>query len=181
MPIPSTGPVSMLDISNEYQGNTGQLALSDYYAGGLYVPAGTTGNEGLIPSSGTINFNHFRGSELIHTLDPVDIIPASNSGFLANAAGVPTAGSLTPQNFRTELCRAVAHSVAGSTIDIALVGQNIPQAFWTSITIGASTFLSASATYNPTGANDSTIWTFGGQASPPWVIDTPIDLFVVYP
>ena len=65
MPIPETGPVSLQDISDEFPGNTNPLSLSDYYAGGLYVPAGTTGNLGLIPSSGLVSFDHFRGSSNI--------------------------------------------------------------------------------------------------------------------
>ena len=185
MAIPSTGPVSMQDISDEFDGNSNPLSLSDYYAGGLYVPSGTTGNLGLIPSSGLITFDHFRGSENLpafHVLSPV-IILGGATGFLADIAGVPTNGNLLPQDFKGILCRAVTHSTAlGGSMQIALVGQGHPQTYWTSITIGSDTILAADATFNPAGPNDDTVWgEIPFAAAPPWITGVPINLFITYP
>lgn len=63
--ISQTGPISLLDIQNEW-GGTNPISLSEYYAGGPYVPAGTYGYpNGVptpIPSSGPISLDNFRGS-----------------------------------------------------------------------------------------------------------------------
>jgi hypothetical protein len=64
MAIPSTGSCSLSTIQAEF-GGSNPTSLSEYYAGGAYVPSGTTGNLGAIPTSGTISVDHFRGSSNI--------------------------------------------------------------------------------------------------------------------
>lgn len=61
MPIANSGPISMDDIQNQF-GGSNPIELSEYYAGGAYVPSGTTGINGPIPSSGAIGFHHFYGA-----------------------------------------------------------------------------------------------------------------------
>ena len=61
MAIPSTGSISMSDIQTEF-GGSNPISLSEYYAGGGQTPAGTTGNNGTVPSSGAIDMGDFRGS-----------------------------------------------------------------------------------------------------------------------
>ena len=51
-----TGTISMTDIQTEF-GGTNPIGLNEYYAGGAYVPAGTSG----VPSSDTISINNLRG------------------------------------------------------------------------------------------------------------------------
>ena len=59
MAIHGTGsPLSLSEIAAEFGGSTPH-SMSEYYAGGANVPAGTAGNGGDIPSSGAINFNIF--------------------------------------------------------------------------------------------------------------------------
>ena len=60
--IPSTGPISLQTIQQEYGGPASPIPINSYYAGGAYVPAGTTGNLGPIPTAGTVSFDHYRGS-----------------------------------------------------------------------------------------------------------------------
>jgi hypothetical protein len=36
--------------------------MADWYAGGSYVPAGTSGTDGAVPSSGTLRFSQFYGT-----------------------------------------------------------------------------------------------------------------------
>lgn len=63
------GPLSLSAVQTEF-GGTNPVGLSEYYAGGSFVPAGTkSGNVGYptptatsIPSSGAINFTNFYGA-----------------------------------------------------------------------------------------------------------------------
>jgi hypothetical protein len=61
MTIPSSGPVTFTDIQTEF-GGSNPIALNEYYAGGTYVPAGTTGTYGAVPSSGQISVQNFYGT-----------------------------------------------------------------------------------------------------------------------
>lgn len=61
MAVPSTGPVGLSDIAAEFGGSVPH-SLSEYYAGGGLVPSSTTGNEGTVPTSGTISINSLRGA-----------------------------------------------------------------------------------------------------------------------
>lgn len=61
MPLPSSGPLSLNDIQTEF-GGTNPISLSEYYAGGANVPAGTTGTYGAVPSSGAISIRNFYGT-----------------------------------------------------------------------------------------------------------------------
>lgn len=63
MAVKSSGTLSFdTDIVGEFKG-TKPHSLSEYYAGGANVPAGTTGTGGhAIPSSGTIKFSDFYGA-----------------------------------------------------------------------------------------------------------------------
>ena len=61
MAIPSSGPVSFSDIQTEF-GGSNPISMNEYYAGGANVPAGTTGTNGAVPSSGQISVNQFYGT-----------------------------------------------------------------------------------------------------------------------
>ena len=61
MPLPSSGPLSLNDIAGEFGGSQPH-SLSEYYAGGGLVPAGTSGTYGAVPSSGTISIQNFYGT-----------------------------------------------------------------------------------------------------------------------
>lgn len=64
MPLPSSGPLSLNDIQTEF-GGANPIGLSEYYAGGTYVPSGTTGTNGAVPSSGAIGIFSFYGTSAI--------------------------------------------------------------------------------------------------------------------
>ena len=53
MALPSSGPLSLSDIQTEF-GGSNPISLSEYYAGGGLVSAGTSGTYGAVPSSGQI-------------------------------------------------------------------------------------------------------------------------------
>ena len=61
MAIPASGPLTMTTIQTEF-GGSNPISLSEYYAGGGLVPAGTTGTYGAVPSSGTISIQKFYGT-----------------------------------------------------------------------------------------------------------------------
>ena len=64
MALPSSGPLSLNDIKGEF-GGPASPSLGDYYAGGSYVPAGTTGTYGAVPSSGAISIRNFYGTTAV--------------------------------------------------------------------------------------------------------------------
>lgn len=75
MALPSSGPISFGAIRTEFRGstNTGAVSMSDYYAGGPYVPAGTTGTNGAVPSSGPLIVPYnFYGTSVQYTIYPLD-------------------------------------------------------------------------------------------------------------
>jgi hypothetical protein len=121
MPLPTSGPLSLNDIQTEF-GGTNPISLSEYYAGGANVPAGTSGTNGAVPSSGTISINNFYGtSKIVYRLDNdvysdlgingvepsagvnftvrsdgTVLVTGDNSGTLANYNWItPTTGSTT--------------------------------------------------------------------------------------
>lgn len=67
MALPLTGPISLGDIQTTFVGGSNPISMSEYYAGGTYVPSGTVGYPGgvstPIPSSGTISMANFYGSQ----------------------------------------------------------------------------------------------------------------------
>lgn len=83
MPLPSSGPLALTDIQTEF-GGSNPISLSEYYAGGAYVPAGTTGTYGAVPSSGTISIRNFYGTtNVVITISSVSV--GYSSGGLVSA------------------------------------------------------------------------------------------------
>lgn len=85
MTLPTSGPLSLNDIKGEFGGPTSP-SLGDYYAGGSYVPSGTSGTYGAVPSSGTISIQNFYGT----TNAIVNFV--NESVYANNNAGAATAG-----------------------------------------------------------------------------------------
>lgn len=62
MTLPTSGPLSLNDIKGEF-GGPASPSLGDYYAGGTYVPAGTSGTYGAVPTAGNpISIRNFYGT-----------------------------------------------------------------------------------------------------------------------
>lgn len=61
MTLPTSGPISLQDIANEF-GGSHPLSMSNYYAGGPHVPSGTSGTNGPVPTSGPLNLTNFYGT-----------------------------------------------------------------------------------------------------------------------
>jgi len=50
MALPTSGALPLSDIQTEF-GGSNPVSLSEYYAGGSYVPSGTSGTNGAVPAS----------------------------------------------------------------------------------------------------------------------------------
>jgi len=71
MPLPTPpNPISFADVKTEF-GGVNPVSLAAYYAGGAFVPAGTLGTYGAVPSSGAISLRNFYGAA--NVLAPVNI------------------------------------------------------------------------------------------------------------
>jgi hypothetical protein len=80
MTLPTSGPLSLSDIQTEF-GGVNPIGLDEYYAGGAYVPAGTTGTNGPVPSSGAISISNFYGTSNIPALSvTADDVSGFDSG-----------------------------------------------------------------------------------------------------
>jgi hypothetical protein len=82
MPLPSSGPLTLANIQTEF-GGSNPISLSEYYAGGGLVPAGTSGTYGAVPSSGTISIRNFYGTS--NTV--ISITDQTIYGFATSSAG----------------------------------------------------------------------------------------------
>ena len=64
MTLPTSGPLTLGDIQTEF-GGSNPIAMNEYYAGGSYVAAGTSGTYGAVPSSGQISVQNFYGTSAV--------------------------------------------------------------------------------------------------------------------
>jgi len=90
-PLPESGPLSLLNISDEYGGGAPH-SLDEYYAGGPHVPPGTAGINGPIPSSGALAISDFYGSPLGGNVN-IDCIINSRRGPDTDLWGVGNGGT----------------------------------------------------------------------------------------
>lgn len=61
MAIANSGAISLSTIQTEF-GGANPISINEYYAGGTYVPSGTSGVNGAVPTSGQISFSQFYGT-----------------------------------------------------------------------------------------------------------------------
>ena len=97
MTLPSSGPLTLADIQGEF-GGSAPTQLNEYYAGGAYVPAGTTGTYGAVPSSGPITVKNFYGTSnsLTYTYYLIGAGGCSSNDTSGGASGAGAAvGQLT--------------------------------------------------------------------------------------
>jgi hypothetical protein len=66
MAIPGTGSISFSQIQTEF-GGANPISLSEYYAGGSYTIAGTSGTNGAVPGSGAVSISKYYGTRRINT------------------------------------------------------------------------------------------------------------------
>ena len=87
MAVTSSGNISLLSLQNEF-GGSNPISISEYYAGGGYVPAGTknSSNES-IPSSGQISLGKYYGSSNIPNPLSVQVLIVGGGGGGARRSG----------------------------------------------------------------------------------------------
>jgi hypothetical protein len=94
MAIPASGPLALTDIQTEF-GGANPIGLNEYYAGGSYVPAGTSGTYGAVPSSGAISIQNFYGTSNGAVYWVISSIINANSGnSVACNSGVDSSGNV---------------------------------------------------------------------------------------
>jgi hypothetical protein len=86
MALPTSGPLSLTDIQTEF-GGSNPISLSEYYAGGSYVPSGASGTNGPIPTSGAISLSDFYGASKEFRFNITTNTTNANLRTLALAAG----------------------------------------------------------------------------------------------
>lgn len=96
MALPVSGAVSLTQIQTEF-GGANPIGISEYYAGGAYVPAGTSGTNGAVPSSGAISINSFYGTSNVLIVEYVVVGGGGAGGYTgyngsATSFGVVSSG-----------------------------------------------------------------------------------------
>lgn len=87
MTLPSSGPLSMNQIRNEFNFG-GSSNIQSYYRGGVYVP--NTPANAAIPTSGAITFSNFYGTQKtsFNTTSNLTIDPVSNGYSGIHSVGI---------------------------------------------------------------------------------------------
>lgn len=80
MALQSSGPIKFSEIQTEF-GGTNPISMSEYYAGGVYVPAGTTGINGAVPTSDINSLSKYYGTQAVL---PTLITGATGTLYTAN-------------------------------------------------------------------------------------------------
>ena len=87
MALQTSGAITLAQIQTEF-GGANPISISEYYAGGDWVPPGTSGTNGAVPTSGQISFSQFYG-----TSDSVSVsLDASYNTINVEFSGTATAG-----------------------------------------------------------------------------------------
>jgi len=86
MALPTSGALPLSDIQTEF-GGSNPVSLSEYYAGGSYVPSGTSGTNGAVPASGGISLSDFYGTSALFAFNITTNATNANLRTLALAAG----------------------------------------------------------------------------------------------
>jgi len=171
MTLPASGPLTFSDIQTEF-GGSNPIAMNEYYAGGTYVAAGTSGTYGAVPSSGQISVQNFYGTSAII---PIYIEEVFNTYLytgtgasltITNGIDLSTKGGLVWQKDRPsggtghylqDTVRGVQKYLLSNTTDAEVTNANTITAFnSTGYTVGGNG--------NINGSGEAIVsWTFREQ------------------
>jgi len=167
MAIPASGPISSTDLQTEFGGQN-PINLGDYYAGGIYVGAGTTGTNGPVPASGPISLSDFYGTTRLTTTVNYIATQFTAGQYITSADGItwtarnfPIAGAFLWVARGTD--KWVAFPDTGSTALYSSDGINwtsttLPvSATWSTIGYTGTRFVAA-----PFGASTAGVWSADG-------------------
>ena len=170
MALPTSGTLTLADIQTEF-GGSNPIGLSEYYAGGSYVPAGTSGTNGAVPSSGTISISDFYGTSAALDVQTVTIGLYTSKGGAWYGYGI-AGGAISDGTFNPKGGASITRfewASGGASLSFVLSGSHT-NAGWTQVRIvnsGAGTdltFTRASASYNNNGT--ATQWVWSGVSNP---------------
>lgn len=123
MALPASGPITLADVQTEF-GGASPTSLGEYYAGGSYVPAGTQGLNGVIPSSSATSLFYFYGASAA----PPPIFESGDAyrgAFYGNAGTTNTTVTLPPGTLSVVVTGRTAASGFGKPVisDITVAGN----------------------------------------------------------
>lgn len=156
MALPSSGSLSMSQIQGEF-GGSNPISLSEYYAGGAYVPAGTSGTYGAVPSSGAISIRNFYGTQKALDVQTVGVGVVFSCGkygctnlgygYLSGNAGTITDGTFNPAGGAT--ITNLWWENAGNINQLFFyLNTAVSNSGWTTMTINGNAFSRASASFS---------------------------------
>jgi len=168
--LPTSGTLTLADIQTEF-GGSNPIGLSEYYAGGSYVPAGTSGTNGAVPSSGTISVSNFYGTSAALDVQTVTVgLFTSKSGayYGYGLAG----GSISDGTFNPKSGASITRFewISSGSLYFVLSGSHT-NAGWTQVRIVSNlstdyTFTRASASYNSNTNATQWVWSSTGNPFP---------------
>jgi len=169
MPLQTSGPISLLDIQNEF-GGSAPISISEYYAGAGLVPSGTTGINGAIPSSGQISFSQFYGAPSIET---------QTVTVATGIQGDPGGGFIVFRGYQTGFIGSISDGTFGlldnapiteivwidvlATLYFTVVGT-FPNSGWTKMTIQGVDYFRNTGTHTQSGG--ATSWVISAFTDP---------------
>lgn len=166
MTLQSSGPISLSQIRTEFGGSAPD-SLSEYYAGGAYVPSGTTGVNGAVPSSGTIGLHHFLGTS---ATDIQTVTNGNNGGgkygtFRGYTSG--SFGSISDGTMNLLGGATITSLWTGGSLNLLqlVVAGTYPNSGWNKLTISGVDYLIGSASYD-SSSGTSTSWTWSTTNDP---------------
>lgn len=183
MAIPASGAVAFSDLQTTF-GGSNPISLSEYYAGGSFVPAGTFGNSGIIPSTAlsAINLGAFRNTGVPMlgvnwanlpslsaifvtggTLYPIQCFASNGTTIVASGTGQRTATSTDGVNWTSQT--ANMQTAQGTTS----AGVGI-----TSIAYGAGLFVAVGNNGRGVTSPDGVTWT--NQINYPLTTNTTVQI-----
>jgi len=162
----TTRTLAMSTIQTTFPAGVNPIRISEYYAGGLYVPSGTIGYPGNtalpIPSGGVISISNFQGALPGYVFNYT--LPAGNAATdlnvfeLAMAAGFPNASGLTALPLRAYINIAGVAGASSTSSYGLTVGTGYNRTPLIVINVAAGGFITGA------GGGSSAATAIGGDA-----------------
>ncbi len=173
MTLQTSGAISLSQIQTEF-GGASPIGLSEYYAGGGYVPSGTSGSNGAVPASGAIALSKFYGTSKYLDQQTLTIGTTSGCdksgcwtyyGFSAGGYGSVSDGTFNPAGGAaiTALVWGSDYIYPANMLQFSL-NAAVANSGWSNLIIGGTTFTRASATFS--SGTGFTTWQWTAASSP---------------